>query len=141
MSNGPVIEGKTIVDGKTMSYGECIFCHQMYSFETLDIPVTDEIIDSLNRRATEVCSCDDAKEWKKKIAKRERAMENIEAMFEKDHPEVSEILKGSVDALMEYRIDKIKIDIGGGVVADMALSKNDNVIVNRTVTVKKTLEN
>lgn len=141
MSNGPVIEGKTVVDGKTMRYGECKFCHQMYSFETLDIPVTDEIIDSLNRRATEVCSCDDAKEWRKKIAKQERALDNIEEMFGKDYPEVAEILKGSVDALMNYRIDKIQIDIGGGVKADMALNKNDNVIVNRTVTVKKTLEN
>ena len=141
MSNGPVIEGKTVVDGKTMRYGECKFCHQMYSFETLDIPVTTESVESLDRRATEICSCDDAKAWRLREKKRDTAMENIEHMFRRDFPETADILSVSVDAIMLSKIDKISLDTGYGVKAEMLLDKDGNVVLNRTETVKKTLKN
>lgn len=138
--NGPVIEGKKIVDGKNMGQGECRFCHQLYSFEIVGDPTSNEAVRILNRRAMEVCDCEEAKVWRVREARREKALENIDKMFRRDFPETADILAVSVDAIMYGRIDKINLDTGYGVKAKMRLDKDGNVVVERSQSSSKILK-
>ena len=60
MNKGNVIETEKKLDSTAVSYGSCIFCGQSFTIETIGEGGDEE---KLNKHATRMCKCAEAKEW------------------------------------------------------------------------------
>lgn len=92
-----------------MTKAACRFCGQ--------IILIDDIADETEaeEQATLQCKCDGAKHYKNRLAKIEKAQDNIELALYKVDEKVCEYMKQCVDLVESQRIASITVDTGTGV--------------------------
>ena len=126
---------------KRMIHGGCLFCGQIIAVEVPE-GCENEMVDGL---ATEECQCDEAKRYKIKKKRKERANKAIEEQFGDNsrHPlkeDIKEYLKMAADMIVEYRINSVTVDIGRGIKAKIGTTAKANVKVEKIITEKTTEE-
>lgn len=124
-----------------MIHGGCLFCGQIIAVEVPE----DCAAEKVDELATEECQCDEAKRYKLKKKKKERANKAIEEQFgdESKHPlkeDIKEYLKMAADMIVEYRINSVTVDIGRGIKAKIGTTAKGNIKVEKNITEKTTEE-
>lgn len=86
-----------MVDG-----GYCRYCHQVIMFED------DEAIheNDIEEVATMRCNCGSAQMYQDKVARIERANDNIGLALSKEHPEVAEFMKQATGKGTKVTVNK-----------------------------------
>ncbi len=128
---------KTIV--KT---AKCRFCGQMTQIEA------DEELTAAQaeEQATMTCNCPDAVEYQKEKQRKEKAMQNVAALFgEAAAPDkrcgegIVKILKAAVEEIYTGGLAKVTLNLRGGVKASISQNSKGEINVERTETKKQKL--
>lgn len=122
--------------GNVVLTGSCIYCGQIRQIEGQEGMSEEE----RNRKATELCDCKEAKTAQEKAETRTKAEKNIHQMFGEDFPETEEILLAAVKYIESGEIDSITIDTGMRVKGKVSMTSKGNIKVERTKTLKTSLE-
>lgn len=103
--------------GNIVKTAQCRFCGQMVQFETdeeLTKPQAEE-------QATMTCNCTEAVEYQKEKQRKEKAMQNVAALFgEAAAPEkrcgegIVNILKAAVEEIYTGGLAKVTLNLRGG---------------------------
>jgi hypothetical protein len=118
-----------------MQIGECIYCGQGYQLDA-DGSVTME---ELNRMATAMCDCEQARNAQEYEQIQTKAEENVEKLFREDLPDVASLLKSSVLPIMGGQIDQIIIK-AGKVSGKVAATSDGSIKIERSETSKAVLK-
>ncbi|MBQ9699666.1 MAG: hypothetical protein IJV71_03505 [Lachnospiraceae bacterium] len=110
MKDTKIIPVKKQEDGTAVSYGSCKFCGQSFAIETIGEGGDQEILD---KHATRMCKCDEAKEWVKIEDSKDKVEKNITELFGADSA-TSKILLDNIDSVSSGAIAKITVDSGKG---------------------------
>lgn len=121
----------------------CRFCGQMVQIESeekLTEPQAEE-------KATISCTCEQAVEYQKEKQRKEKAMQNVAALFgEAAAPEkrcgegIVKILKAAVEEIYTGGLAKVTLNLrGGGVKASISQNAKGEINVERTETKKQKL--
>ena len=90
--------------------GECIYCGQVQQFEEEDgISLSQE---EKNRKATEQCDCDKAKNAQAQEKILTTTQKNISSLFHADKPEMEKLLLEATDYIYNGILDKITLTSG-----------------------------
>lgn len=119
------------LEASDMQQGACIYCGQLWSFETIGLADGDK----LDEWATEKCDCSAAKAQTQKKKSLKVAKEKIKQFFPGDNVTL-DILDKATDAIYDDHIEDITINIGNGVKAKVSTNRKGNIKVERTVTTK-----
>ena len=117
--------------------GECIYCGQVNSFE-----VEDNISLSKgerDRKATEVCDCDDAKNAHAQEQVLTTTQKNITALFHEDRPEMEKLLLDATDYIYNGTLDKITLT-SGTTKGQVSINSKGSIKVERERKTKTALE-
>lgn len=112
-------------------YGTCRFCGDTVILANEPSNQEEEI-----EMAILACDCAGAMLHKTMLSKAEIAKDNIDLEFNKDCPEVAEILKKAVEYIAKGKITKISVDTGRGVKAAVNKTSRCTIKVSRTETEK-----
>lgn len=115
-----------------LSYGACIYCGQIYQFDTLTEFANDE---ELNKQATIKCKCTEAQEFQHILARKEKALKKI-AKWSEDYPDAAIALNRTIDLVNDEKIKSIKIDTGYDTKFTLELTGKGNLRMKKEV--KKT---
>lgn len=125
---------------KMTNIGECRFCKQLL---TLEEEMTEA---QANERATMRCKCEDAMEYQKEAMRKEKALQNIQALFGDGAPkenrvkeEIAEILKKGVEVIYTGSLAKITLNLRGGVKATISQNSKGEISVERAEAKKQKL--
>ena len=125
-----------------MQTGECRFCGQLIQFE-YKYELTDP---QAEEEATMACSCTEAIYYQKEKRRKQKALQNVSALFGKDAPhssQVSEgimgILEAAVEEIYSGGIAKVTLSLRGGVKAAISQNSNGEINVERVETSKQKL--
>lgn len=128
--------------GKTIQTAPCRYCGQIVQFESGEL-LTDE--QALEMAVLE-CSCEDAKAYRRWQLNEKRALENVQRLFgEKASAKdmagegVIAILDAAVCGICGGEIEKITLNLPGGVKAGISINTKGEVKVERTETKKRKL--
>lgn len=117
--------------------GQCIYCGQTQMVDVGDgIPTKEE----LDKKATAMCDCDDAKNAQESAKVQTEAEENVESLFRKEFPDTASLLKAAVLPIMAGQMDKMTIDTGKRVKGQITRTSKGNIKVERIETRKMVLE-
>lgn len=123
--------------GVVTKTGGCIYCGQIGTVEVED-NTPDEVVD---KEVTINCSCTSAKVARDRKKKQAKAQENVEELFANHSEDVREFLKAAVVLIGENMVDKISVDTGRKVKAQITKTSKGNIKVERTETRKMAVEN
>ena len=112
----------------------CRFCNQMIQLDEAERTEQQAIEDATMR-----CRCTAAERYQKAVRRRERALENVSTLFGKKSDEIQELLKKAVDVILDDQMEKITINLYGGVKATISQNSKGEINVERTVTRKQKL--
>ncbi len=115
--------------------GQCTYCGQTRMLEVEDGITKEE----LNQEATENCNCECAINARESAKAEAEAVENIETLF-KDFPDTANILKAAIIPIMAGELNKVVIDTGRKVKAQVMRTSKDNIKVERSESKKMVLE-
>nr|DAE68895.1 MAG TPA: hypothetical protein [Caudoviricetes sp.] len=118
--------------------GICMYCGQVNQIEVEDSKTLTE--EEKNTLATKRCTCEqamNAQEQEKVVSDAER---NIHDLFQKDMPEVEEILQKALPAVHRGEINSVTLDTKRKIKAKISKTSKGNIKVERTKTMKTTLE-
>lgn len=128
--------------GNIINTAQCRFCGQMVqidSEEKLTQPQAEE-------QATMSYTCKQAVEYQKEKQRKEKAMQNVAALFgEAAAPEkrcsegIVSILKAAVEEIYTGGLAKVTLDLRGGVKASISQNSKGEINVERTETKKQKL--
>ena len=128
--------------GNIINTAPCRFCGQMVqidSEEKLTQPQAEE-------QATMSCTCEQAVEYQKEKQRKEKAMQNVAALFgEAAAPEkrcsegIVNILKAAVEEIYTGGLAKVTLNLRGGVKASISQNSKGEINVERTETKKQKL--
>lgn len=128
--------------GNIINTAQCRFCGQMVqidSEEKLTQPQAEE-------QATMSCTCEQAVEYQKEKQRKEKAMQNVAALFgEAAAPEkrcsegIVNILKAAVEEIYTGGLAKVTLNLRGGVKASISQNSKGEINVERTETKKQKL--
>lgn len=128
--------------GNIINTAPCRFCGQMVqidSEEKLTQPQAEE-------QATMSCTCEQAVEHQKEKQRKEKAMQNVAALFgEAAAPEkrcsegIVNILKAAVEEIYTGGLAKVTLNLRGGVKASISQNSKGEINVERTETKKQKL--
>ena len=128
--------------GNIINTAPCRFCGQMVqidSEEKLTEPQAEE-------KATMSCTCEQAVEYQKEKQRKEKAMQNVAALFgEAAAPEkrcsegIVNILKAAVEEIYTGGLAKVTLNLRGGVKASISQNSKGEINVERTETKKQKL--
>lgn len=128
--------------GNIINTAPCRFCGQMVqidSEEKLTEPQAEE-------KATMSCTCEQAVEYQKEKQRKEKAMQNVAALFgEAAAPEkrcsegIVNILKAAVEEIYTGGLAKVTLNLRGGVEASISQNSKGEINVERTETKKQKL--
>lgn len=120
----------------------CRFCGQMVQIECeqeLTQPQAEE-------EATMSCNCAEATEYQKEKLRKEKAMQNVDALFgEAAAPDkrcgeaIVKILKAAVEEIYTGGLAKVTLNLRGGVKAAVSQNAKGEINVERTETKKQKL--
>jgi hypothetical protein len=112
---------------------------QIESKEKLTEPQAEE-------KATMSCTCEQAVEYQKEKQRKEKAMQNVAALFgEAAAPEkrcgegIVKILKAAVEEIYTGGLAKVTLNLRGGVKASISQNAKGEINVERTETKKQKL--
>lgn len=120
--------------GNIVKTAKCRFCGQMTQIEA------DEELTAAQaeEQATMTCNCTDAVEYQKEKQRKEKAMQNVAALFgEAATPDkrcgegIVKILKAAVEEIYTGGLAKVTLNLRGGVKA--SISQNSNMYLMRPV--------
>ena len=127
--------------GNIINTAPCRFCGQMVQIEEkLTQPQAEE-------QATMSCTCEQAVEYQKEKQRKEKAMQNVAALFgEAAAPEkrcsegIVNILKAAAEEIYTGGLAKVTLNLrGGGVKASISQNAKGEINVERTETKKQKL--
>lgn len=113
--------------------GACIYCGQMAQFETIG----DVNPAQLDAWATEKCSCNEAKEARKKLKSKNAAEEYVKKMYEEDMPEVAEMLITGIELIYKAKIENLSININGITKAKISMTAKGNIKVEKNTSLSE----
>lgn len=129
--------------GNIVKTAKCRFCGQMTQIEA------DEKLTAAQaeEQATMTCNCTEAVEYQKEKQRKEKAMQNVDALFgEAAAPEkrcgegIVNILKAAVEEIYTGGLAKVTLNLrGGGVKASISQNAKGEINVERTETKKQKL--
>lgn len=121
---------------------ECRFCGQLVQLNG-DCELTPE---QAEEKAVMNCKCAEAVEYQKKKLRKEKALKNISVLFEEDaEPEkrirenLIDILRAAVEQIHDGVVEKISLNLRGGVKASVSQNAKGEINVERTETKKQKL--
>lgn len=102
--------------------------------------MTDEIEEELaNHEATMHCTCEKAIEYKRVTEMKEAACNNVDALFQDQPHDVTELFKEAIAQIAERRINSATIKISSRSSATLAKGK-DGIVIKRKYTEENTME-
>ena len=128
--------------GNIVKTAKCRFCGQMTQIEA------DEELTAAQaeEQATMTCNCTDAVEYQKEKQRKEKAMQNVAALFgEAAAPDkrcgegIVKILKAAVEEIYTGGLAKVTLNLRGGVKASISQNSKGEINVERTETKKQKL--
>lgn len=128
--------------GNIVKTAKCRFCGQMTQIEA------DEELTAAQaeEQATMTCNCTDAVEYQKEKQRKEKAMQNVAALFgEAATPDkrcgegIVKILKAAVEEIYTGGLAKVTLNLRGGVKASISQNSKGEINVERTETKKQKL--
>lgn len=127
---------------KIIPTAECRFCGQMIQLNG-DCELTQE---QAEEKAVMACKCTEAAEYQKKKLRKEKALKNISMLFGEDaEPEkrIGEnfinILRKAVEEINNGGMEKITLNLWGGIKAYLSRNSKGEINVERTETKKQKL--
>lgn len=121
--------GKT----KEIQTGACIYCGQTMQFETTG----DVNPAQLDAWASEKCSCNEAKEARKKLKSKNEAEEYVKEMYEEKMPEVAELLIRGIELIYEDKIANMSINIDGITKAKISMTAKGGIKVEKNISLSE----
>lgn len=118
----------------------CRFCGQITQFEAGPLTREQEI-----EEATMRCDCGDAALYQIKKEQERKALENIRALFGSETGEDDEgrtaisILNAAVSEILEGKVEKITLNLTGGIKAIISVNRSGEIKVERVETKKRQL--
>lgn len=112
----------------------CRFCGQIRQLE--DAERTEE---QAIEEATTNCDCLKAVMYRKEKRRKEKAMQNVDTLFAQEEEGIEKLLKAAVDLILEDQMEKITLNLYGGVKATISQNSKGEINVERTVTRKQKL--
>ena len=118
--------------GNIVKTAKCRFCGQMTQIEA------DEELTAAQaeEQATMTCNCTDAVEYQKEKQRKEKAMQNVAALFGEG---IVKILKAAVEEIYTGGLAKVTLNLRGGVKASISQNSKGEINVERTETKKQKL--
>lgn len=120
----------------------CRFCGQMIQLDTeekLTKPQAEEM-------ATMTCGCSEAVEYQKEKQRKEKALKNVSTLFGEDAPPekrigegIVNILRAAVEEIYSGGLEKVTLNLRGGVKASISQNSKGEINVERTETKKQKL--
>lgn len=127
---------------KIIPTAECRFCGQLVQLDG-DCELTEK---QAEEEAAMRCKCAEAAEYQKMRKRKEKALKNISLLFGEDAgPEkridenIVDILKTAAEEICSENIEKISLNMWGGVKASVSRNAKGEINVERTETKKKKL--
>ena len=128
--------------GNIVKTAKCRFCGQMTQIE-----VDEELTAAqAEEQATMTCNCPDAVEYQKEKQRKEKAMQNVAALFgEAAAPDkrcgegIVKILKAAVEEIYTGGLAKVTLNLRGGVKASISQNSKGEINVEHTETKKQKL--
>lgn len=127
---------------KMIPTAECRFCGQLVQLDG-DCELTPE---QAEEKAVMNCKCAEAVEYQKKKLRKEKALKNISTLFGEDaEPEkriredLIDILQAAVEQIYDGTMEKISLNLRGGVKASVSQNAKGEINVERTETKKQKL--
>ena len=118
--------------------GECIYCGQVHQFEVEDeIHHTEE---EKNRKATELCDCEEAQNVHDRVEVKTKTQKNITALFHDDQPIMENIMMNAIDYIQDGTLTGIALK-AGRVKGQMRITSKGKIKVEREKKMKTSLEN
>lgn len=128
---------------KIIPTAECRFCGQLVQLDG-DCELTEK---QAEEEAAMRCKCAEAAEYQKMRKRKEKALKNISLLFGEDAgPEkridenIVDILKTAAEEICSENIEKISLNMWGGVKASVSRNAKGEINVERTETKKKLTE-
>lgn len=128
--------------GKELQTAPCRFCGQMVQIEygyKLTEPQAQE-------EATMACTCIEAVEYQKEKTRKEKALQNVSALFGGDAPPdkragkgIVNILRAAVEEIYTGGLAKVTLNLRGGIKASISQNSKGEIKVERTETKKQEL--
>ncbi|HJC25384.1 MAG TPA: hypothetical protein H9761_17080 [Candidatus Eisenbergiella merdavium] len=117
--------------------GECIYCGQVNQFEVEDgIGLSEE---EKNRKATEVCTCEEAKNVHDQEQILTKAQKNIKTLFHEDQPEMEMMLNEAMCFIYNGTLDKCTLT-SGSTTGRVSITSKGMIKVERERKTKSSLE-
>lgn len=127
---------------KIISTAKCRFCGQLVQLDG-DCELTEE---QAEERAAMLCKCAEAVGYQKIRKRKEKALKNISLLFgEKAAPEkridesLISILEKAAEEICSENMEKISLNLWGGVKASVSKTAKGEINVERTETKKRKL--
>lgn len=130
------IPTKKELDGTAISYGNCIYCGQSFAIETVGEGGDQNILD---KHATRMCKCGQAKEYVKRENSQTRVENNIKELFGADST-ITTILTEQIERVSHGDIAKITVDTGDGYKGSLTTTPKGNLKVEKNISKKITRE-
>ena len=131
MSNN-VIETNRQLEGTAVSYGNCKFCGQTFAIETIAEGGSQE---KLDKHATRMCTCAEAKEWSKAENSKDRVEKNIKELFGAES-DTTKILIENIERVSLGDIAKITVDSGDGYKGSLTKTPKGALKVEKNISKK-----
>ncbi len=120
---------------KMIPTAECRFCGQLVQLDG-DCELTPE---QAEEKAVMNCKCAEAVEYQKKKLRKEKALKNISMLFGEDAGKSIDILRAAVEQIHDGAMEKISLNLRGGVKASVSQNAKGEINVERTETKKQKL--
>ena len=130
------IPTKKQLDSTAISYGACKFCGQNFTIETIGEGGDQEILD---KHATRMCKCDEAKEWRQREDSKDKIEKNITDLFGADSA-TTKILLENIERVSSGDIAKITVDSGKGYKGSLTTTLKGKLKVEKSISSKITRE-
>lgn len=127
-----------------MITAQCRFCGQVVTFQQDKVFTEKE----KQERATLECYCKGGESYRKIVRRKEKALENIALLFggeneiEEDVGDsVVKLLRAGVDSINANSLEKMTLNLRGGIKAVISQNSKGEISVERTETAKQKLTN
>ena len=120
--------------GKQKHTAECRFCGQVEQIEGVDL--TEE---QAEEEATMRCKCSDAVIYRKEKNRKKKALENVKTLFGSEREAVLNLLNNAVESICDDEMERITVNLYGGVKCTISQNSKGEINVERTVTKKQKL--
>lgn len=127
---------KKQLESSEIQTGACHYCGQVYQFET-DGKATAEQLDAW---AAEKCDCAAAQTERRHGEQADIAKHKLDILLGENFGEAKELLYAAIDQIVDYKLNKITLDIGKGVRLSVGVNAKGAVKSEITQTKKRSTE-